>query len=128
VEPGSELRAGHLIDLDVGRSIAIYERNGELWVAEFRDGRGEITYASAWFRLYAGGMRYCPNYRAAFQHPKPLPLQVLERIRLLHAEDDAREERMLAAARTVMAVVRRYGFNVISSMRGRAAKIIQTFS
>ena len=55
--------SGHMIDLGVGHSIAIYERNDVGWVAEFRDGRGEFMYAGAWFRFHAGGLRYCYNRR-----------------------------------------------------------------
>jgi len=70
---------GHMIHLGVGHSIAIYERNGVRWVAEFRDGCGELAHADLWFRSYAGGLRYCHNRRAALQSSIPLTAEVLEK-------------------------------------------------
>lgn len=40
---------GHMIALGPGHSIAIHERKGEGYVAEFRDGRGEFEYAGSAF-------------------------------------------------------------------------------
>lgn len=117
---------GHMIALGAGHSIAVYERNRECFVAEFRDGRGEFTYAGAWFRFHAGGLRYCHNRRTAFQVSMPLSPDMLANIERLHAEDEARHERMLAVPRTVAAVARRYGIELISRLRGRAAKVSQT--
>jgi hypothetical protein len=66
-----------MIDLGVGHSIAIYERNGTSYVAEFREGRCEIMSAGAWFRHYSGGLRYCHNRRAALQRSMPLNPEIL---------------------------------------------------
>lgn len=118
---------GHMIALGAEHSIAIYERNGVCWVAEFCDGRGTLEYANSWFRFHAGGLRYCHNGRATLQFSAPLTREMLQKIERLHAESDARQERMLAMPRTVAATARRYWTNVISRLRGRAAKISQTF-
>jgi len=105
---------GHMIELDVGHSIAIYQRNGEPWVAEFRGGRGSIMQATTWFRFYGAKLRYC----ADSPHSKPLPQAVLEAIERLHAEAEARDERMLDLARTASAAARRHWIKMISRLRG----------
>jgi len=134
VNTESEVRAtasieGHMIDLDTGHTIAIYKRNGVCWVAEFRDGRGELDYAGSWFRFHAGGLRYCHNRRrTALQSSTPLTSEMLENIERLHVASDACQERMLAVPRTLAAAARRYWINVISRLRGRAVKISQPFS
>ena len=53
---------GHMITLGVDHSIAIYERNGECYVAEFRDGCGSLEDASSWFRFHAGVLRWGDDY------------------------------------------------------------------
>jgi hypothetical protein len=117
---------GHMIALGAGHSIAIHERNGEGFVAEFRDGRGELSYAGSWFRFNAGALR-CLRGRAALRCYTPLTAEMLQNIERLHAEREARQERMLAVPRTVAAAARRYWINVISRLHGHAAKISQTF-
>jgi hypothetical protein len=57
----------------------------------------------------------------------PLTPEILEKIERLHAESEARQERVLAVPRGVVAVARRCWINVISRLRGRAARISQTF-
>jgi hypothetical protein len=57
----------------------------------------------------------------------PLTPEILERIERLHAESEARQARMLAVPRTVVAAARRYCINVISRLRGGAAKVSRTF-
>jgi hypothetical protein len=118
---------GHMIDLGAGRAIAIYERNGNCWVAEFRDGRGELHYAATWFRFHAGGLRYCHTRRAGLQSSAPLTPEMLDKIERLHRENETRRESVPAVPRTVAAAARRYWINVMSRLRGSAAKTSQTF-
>ena len=121
--------SGHLIHLGPGHSIAIYERNGAGWVAEFRDGRGEVMHAGTWFRFHAGGLRYCHNRRTprtALESATPLTPTMLERIERLHRDSEAREERMLAVPRTIAAAVQRYWISAMSRIRGGASKVSQT--
>jgi hypothetical protein len=112
-----------MIDLGAGYVIAIYERNGVCWVAEFHDGRGEFDYAGSWFRFYAGRLRAT---RAALKSPTPLTPEMLEKIERLHRASEAREERRLAMLRTVAAAAQRWAIRVVSRLRGGASKISQT--
>jgi len=118
---------GHMITLGAGHSIAIHERNGEGFVAEFRDDRGELSYAGSWFRFNAGALR-CLRGRAALRCYTPLTAETLQEIERLHAAREARQERMRVVPRIVAAAARRYWIDAISRLRGRAAKISQTFS
>lgn len=117
---------GHMIALAAGHSIVVYERNGELCVAEFRDGVGGFAYASTWFRFHAGALRYRHNGRGA---PRSVPLtpEMVQKIERLHAESEARQERMLALPRTIAAAAQRFCTKLVSRLRRRAAKIAQTF-
>ena len=117
---------GHMIVLGAGHSIAFYERNGVRYVAEFRDGGGEFTYAAAWFRLYAGGRRYCHDRRSALQPATPLIPEMLETIERLHRESELREKRMLAALRSIGTAAQRCWIGVMSRLRGRASRISRT--
>ena len=117
---------GHMVALGAEHSIAIYERNGTCWVAEFCDGRSTLEYANSWFRFHAGGLRYCHNGRATLQLSAPLTREMLQKIDRLHAESDARQERMLAVPRTITAAARRWAISLVSHLRGRESRIRQT--
>jgi len=118
---------GHMMDLDGGHIIAVYQRDGVCWVAEFRDGRGELHDAAVWFRFHAGALRYCHNRRlAALKSTVPLIPEMLEKIERLHRASEAREERILAVPRTVAAAAQRWAFGLMSHRRGRESKIGQT--
>jgi hypothetical protein len=116
---------GHMITLGVDHSIAIYVRNGECCVAEFRDGCGSLEDASSWFRFHAGVLRWGQG-RTALQSSMPLNSEMLEQIERLHAASDARQARMLAVPASVAAAARRYWSNAMSRLRGRTARISQT--
>ncbi len=118
---------GHMIALGAGHSIAIYERSRECYVAEFRDGHGELAYAAAWFRFHAGGLRYCHNQRCAtFQSCTPLTPEMLEQIERLHRESEARQERMLAMPGNVATIFKRCLLGLMSWSRGVASKTSRT--
>jgi hypothetical protein len=118
---------GHMIDLGTGHALAIYERNGVGWVAEFCDGRCTLEYAGSWFRFNAGALR-CAKGRAALRLSMPLTPEALQNIERLHAESEARQERMLVVPRALAAAARRWAIGVMSRLRGRAAKISQTLA
>ena len=118
---------GHMLTLDAGHSIAVYERNRCCYVAEFRDGHGELAYAAEWFRFHAGGLRYCHNRRrVALQSSVPLTPEMLEKIERLHRESEARQQRMLAVLGNVATKVKRCLLSLISWTRGVASKTSRT--
>ena len=62
---------GYMITLGAGHSVALYERNRECYVAEFRDGCIALAYAGSWFRFHAGALRSYDG-RAALRSSMPL--------------------------------------------------------
>jgi hypothetical protein len=117
---------GHVIILGTARSIAIYERNGERCVADFRDDRGELMSADTWFRFHAGVLRHCGNCDAARQPYTSLTPEMLQKIERLHSESDARQERMLAMPRNAARTVKRCLISLISWTRGLSSKTRRT--
>ncbi len=112
---------GHMIILGAGHSIAIYERNRECYVAEFRDGYGMLAYTGTWFRFHAGTLK-CYNGRAALRSSMPLTPEMLEQIERLHRQSEARQERMLAVPGNVAAIAKRCLLGLMSWTRGVASK------
>lgn len=45
---------GQLLRLSAHHTVAIYLREGALWVADFIDGHGKLVDASTWFRFNCG--------------------------------------------------------------------------
>jgi len=119
------INGGYIINLGARHSIAMHERNGHWWVAEFRGGCGELRYAGTWFDLYAENLRYCHDRRTGLPCSTPLTPEMLERIERLHRESEARDERILTLPRTVAAAARRCAISVMSRLRRSESKINQ---
>jgi len=80
---------GYVVDLGAEHSIAIYDRNGEAWVAEFEDGRGELMNANAWYYFHAARLGYWRR-RNPLEPPKPLTPDIVAEIERLHERSEAR--------------------------------------
>ena len=76
---------GSLLRLSETREIAIYQRDGVAWVADFRGGRGELFTAGEWFALNGRGSAL---RRAGPDSMVPLPADVIGRIERLHGAED----------------------------------------
>jgi hypothetical protein len=72
---------GNLLSLSKRREIAIYVRDGTAWVADFKDGHGEVSTAGGWFALNQD--RWALR-RAALDATTPLPADIMQRIEYLH--------------------------------------------
>ena len=81
---------GHLIVGSGTHSIAVHDRRGVSWVAEFRDGRGELMRANTWFYFHAHRLGYWQR-RQAYKGAQPLPLPMVVEIERLHRQREARE-------------------------------------
>jgi len=81
---------GYVIGRGGAHSIAIYERKGVSWVAEFRDGRGQLMNANTWFYFHAERLGYW-NRRQAYKSVQPLLPPMLQEIERLHCMREARE-------------------------------------
>src|SRR6266478_435978 len=64
---------GQLLRLSARREVAIYLRDDTLWVADFIDGRGEITDARMWFRFNCASVSAThARHRMALESAIPL--------------------------------------------------------
>ena len=45
---------GQLLRHSERREVAIFLRDGVLWVADFIDGQGQLVEATTWFRFHCG--------------------------------------------------------------------------
>ena len=101
--------SGNLLRLGEQREIAIYLRDGAAWVAEFKDGRGELFAVSTWFSLNQGGRVL---RRMDLGSITPLPEDVMERIERLHLRREKQND-VPVIWRTLAALV--------GELRGRPA-------
>lgn len=106
-------------------TVAFSVRNQVSCVAEFRDGRGELTHATHWFRFHASPLRYCHNRRAAtLENTTVLTPEIIEEIERLHRQEDARDAMILNIPTTVLAMVQRCCTEPASKIRSLDAKRI----
>ncbi|HSN22284.1 MAG TPA: hypothetical protein VLS49_16495 [Usitatibacter sp.] len=75
---------GQLLRRSRRREVAIFLRGGELWVADFVDGKGALVEAATWFRFHcatpdsAAGRR-----RMTLESATPLSRELVRRIERL---------------------------------------------
>lgn len=76
---------GQLLRRSNRREAAIFLRNGQLWVADFIDGDGQIVDAVTWFRFHcAGHSSLQAQRRMVRESGMPLSPELVERIERLH--------------------------------------------
>lgn len=77
--------SGSVLQLDERHKVAIYQRQGVCWVADFQDGAGRLVDAASWFRFHAGALRYSHGRRAAaLGSSAPISPELAEQIERLH--------------------------------------------
>lgn len=77
---------GQLLRLNARREVAIYLRDGALWVADFVDDAGTLCEAASWFRFHcATAASWQPRRRMALESAVPLSDDLVARIEALHA-------------------------------------------
>lgn len=76
---------GQLLRLSTHHTVAIYLRQGSLWVADFIDGQGTLVDASIWFRFNCGSLAN-PHAlrRMTLESAIPLSADLVGRIEGLH--------------------------------------------
>lgn len=76
---------GQLLRLNERREVAIYLRDGALWIADFVDGGGTLTDAATWFRFNCASSASWPvRRRMALESAMPLSRDLVARIEQLH--------------------------------------------
>jgi len=76
---------GQLLRLSERRAVAIYLREGRLWIADFIDDSGELVEPAAWFRFNCG-THSAPRARDRMLRESAMPLsdELAAKIECLH--------------------------------------------
>jgi hypothetical protein len=97
---------GQLLRLSERREVAIFLRDGALWVADFVDGQGALIDAITWFRFNCGALSTAhARRRMVLESATPLSEELVERIERLHRPAAADNRR--TAVRLVKAIAAR---------------------
>jgi hypothetical protein len=76
---------GQLLRISAHHTVAIYLREGSLWVADFIDGQGRLVDASIWFRFNCGSLSNSHALRRmTLESAMPLSTDLVARIEGLH--------------------------------------------
>jgi hypothetical protein len=87
---------GQLLRLSTHHTVAIYLRQGSIWVAEFIDGRGVLADANTWFRFNCGTLSNSHALRRmALESAIPLSAELVEQIEALHRPPVVKRRRAL---------------------------------
>jgi len=79
---------GQLLRLSKRREVAIYLREGNLWIADFIDGYGELVEPEIWFRFNcATAGTGLARRRMLLESALPLSAELAARIERLHHPD-----------------------------------------
>jgi hypothetical protein len=72
---------GQLLRQSERREVAIFLRDGTLWVADFIDGQGQVIDATTWFRFNCGTLTTShARRRMVLESAIPLSEELVERI------------------------------------------------
>ncbi len=87
---------GQMLRLSRLHAVAIYLRDGRMWVADFIDGKGTLVDATTWFRFNCGTLANSHALRRmALESAIPLSEEVVDRIEALHRATVAQDRRPL---------------------------------
>jgi hypothetical protein len=76
---------GQLLRHNERREVAIFLRNGRLWIADFIDGEGKLFDAPTWFRFNCGALASPQaRRRMVLESAVPLSPELVARIGRLH--------------------------------------------
>ena len=76
---------GQLLRRSERREVAIYLRDGRMWIADFIDGVGELIEPATWFRFNCGTpWARRAHRRMLFESAVPLSAELASRIERLH--------------------------------------------
>ncbi len=77
---------GQMLRLSEHHAVAIYLRDGIVWIADFVDGRGVLVDANTWFRFNCGSLANSHSRRRmALESAMPISSDLGMRIEALHA-------------------------------------------
>jgi hypothetical protein len=89
---------GQLLRQSERREVAIFLRDGALWVADFIDGEGNIVDATTWFRFNCGALSSLhARRRMVVESAVPLSPELVARIGRLNAPTTMRKRSAIVA-------------------------------
>jgi len=107
---------GQLLRQSERHEVAIFLRDGALWVADFIDGDGRLVDATTWFRFNCGALSsQHARRRMVLESAIPLSEELAERIERLHQP---------AGARNARAIVLMFESVVAHLLPGRLASVV----
>jgi hypothetical protein len=110
---------GTMVQLGGRDLVAIYRWDDLSWVAHFRDGCGELSDATTWFRVHAGWLRSCRvGSVAALETVATLTPEMIERIARLHRQTEAEQARQAGASLAAIAAFGRACGDIASRLHG----------
>jgi hypothetical protein len=74
---------GQILRRNERREVAIFLRDGALWVADFVDGDGQLIDAPTWFRFNCGAASPHARHRMLHESATPLSADLVQRIERL---------------------------------------------
>src|SRR5450631_536394 len=87
---------GQMLRLSGHHAVAIYLRDGAMWIADFVDGQGTLVDANTWFRFNCGTLANSHALRRmALESAIPLSAALIERIEALHRAATTQRSREL---------------------------------
>ena len=87
---------GQLLRQSERREVAIFLRDGVLWVADFIDGQGELVEATTWFRFHCAAFSARQaRSRMVRESATPLSADLVQRIERLPTPVAIRKTRLL---------------------------------
>jgi hypothetical protein len=85
-----------MLRLSEHHAVAIYLRDGQMWVADFIDGQGALVDATTWFRFNCGTLANSHALRRmAIESATPISSALAERIDALHRASVSQEPGIL---------------------------------
>jgi hypothetical protein len=79
---------GQLLRLSAHREVAIYLREGSVWIADFVAGRGVLSAIAPWLRMNCGTtVNLEAARRTVLESAIPLSAELAARIEALHAAE-----------------------------------------
>jgi hypothetical protein len=113
-----------MVQLGTSDVIAIYRWDGLSWVAHFRDGCGELSDATTWFRDHAEWLRSCRvGSMAVLETITTLTPEMIEKIGQLHRQTEAEQARRAGTSLAAIAAVGRACGKVASRLHAWSVRL-----
>jgi hypothetical protein len=121
---------GQMLRLSEHHAVAIYLRDGVMWIADFVDGQGTLVDANTWFRFNCGTLANSHAHRRmALESATPISLALSARIEALHdAAVNGRGQDLVGLVKAFITSLRRGRLVVLVTGRLRRRRSRQELS